>query len=141
MSRNKSLPQIVFTEKQLKKRSKEKLTQKLKNYDAPSLLLTQPDEPKVKRLKKQEQKHKQQELSTIFIGNWRPENHIKDDIIETRNIARAISMKIRTKDKKITGMGVTYIDKIGVEVLGRSNIWKLTEDKLEEGEEEFLIDL
>lgn len=50
-------------------------------------------------------------------------------------------MKIRTKEKKITGMGATYIDKIGVEVLGRSNIWKLTEDKLEEGEEEFLIDL
>lgn len=49
-----------------------------------------------------------------MIGNWRTENHIKDDIIETRNISRAVSMKIRTKDKKITGIGVTYIDKRGV---------------------------
>jgi len=102
--------------------------------------LTQPASPKQKKAKKEEQKPKEQ-LSTIVIGNWRPENHIKDDVIETRNIARAIFMKIRTKEKKITGIGVTYIDKIGVEVLGRSNIWKLTEDKLEEGEEEFMVDL
>lgn len=35
-------------------------------------------------------------------------------------------MKIRTKNNKLTGMGITYIDNVGVEVLGRSNIWKMT---------------
>lgn len=78
---------------------------------------------------------------TIIIGTWKPENLIKDDIIESRNISRAIGLKVRTKDRKITGMGATYIDKVGVEVLGRSNIWKLSDDTLETGEEEFFIDL
>lgn len=41
-------------------------------------------------------------------------------------------MKIRTKQNKIIGVGVTYIDKVGVEVMGRSNIWKLSDDQLEE---------
>ncbi len=50
----------------------------------------------------------------IYIGQWREENLIKDDIIESKNISRAISIKIRTRDNKITGIGATYIDSIGV---------------------------
>lgn len=43
-------------------------------------------------------------------------------------------MRIKTKDKKIIGIGVTYIDNIGVQVLGRSNIWKIGESSsAEEG--------
>lgn len=83
---------------------------------------------------KKNQKKEAMQTNVIYIGHWREENLIKDDIIESKNISRAISIKIRTRDNKVTGIGVTYIDSIGVEVLGRSNIWKNQQDKLQEGE-------
>lgn len=36
----------------------------------------------------------------------------------------------------IVGIGATYINKIGVEVIGRGNIWKTKNDSFESDEEE-----
>ena len=49
-------------------------------------------------------------------------------MIANKNISRAVLLKIRTRSKKIVAIGATYIDKIGVEILGRSNIWKISYD-------------
>lgn len=71
---------------------------------------------------------------TLIIGNWNEENCIKDDIIAGGNISRAVGFKIRTKNKIIVGIGATYINKIGVEVIGRGNIWKNSKEKEEDEE-------
>lgn len=45
-------------------------------------------------------------------------------MIEGGNVSRAVGLKIRTKMSRICGIGATYINKTGVEVIGRGNIWK-----------------
>ena len=74
--------------------------------------------------------------NTLIIGNWNEENCIRDDILESGTISRAVGLKIRTKGKVIVGIGATYINKIGVEVIGRGNIWKTKNDSFESDEEE-----
>ena len=54
------------------------------------------------------------QLKEIVIGEWRQENYIKDDIIDDITIERAISIRVRKREDKIIGIGVTYLDHMGV---------------------------